>query len=261
MFARLPGQGLSHGYPPMVPEPRNSRSACSPPFCLLPLDRSSGPPLDRSSGPAEMLTASLIAVGLVVSPAVRTGAAVRPYGARMCDAPKPAVAAPEPAALRESSLLDEMEERMKEPMGGMTVAGEFRAEMVAAYAALTGEDLPPEGALGDKPMPKKEIDLAQFGALFASLGDDLPADKLKSMFDAVDSNGDGAPAPPPSAVPMCSCWMTRLCRGRTQARSSLSSFTRLAWTRCSSGKLPAAEGAAVSLAGSSETGDFLMRYM
>ena len=68
----------------------------------------------------------------------------------------------------------------------------------AAARRLSGAaaTISPRGAaeaLGaQKDWEKAEIDFEQFSALLASKGDgDLGDDKVKSMFDAVDTNNDG----------------------------------------------------------------------
>ena len=82
---------------------------------------------------------------------------LRCCGLHMCDGDGPT----------RESLLDEMEKILSEPVGGMKL-GELRSQMSAAYAEISGEELGLEGVLGDKPMPRREIDLEQFTALLAS---------------------------------------------------------------------------------------------
>ena len=63
-------------------------------------------------------------------------------------------------------------------MGGFQL-DELKEEMKTAYAGVAGNaDL-------------AEITLDQYTTLMADLGDALPADKLKAMFEAVDTNADG----------------------------------------------------------------------
>ena len=66
-------------------------------------------------------------------------------------------------------------------------------EMSKAFAAAAGCEWEAAEALGaQKDWETAEIDLDTFSALLASKGDDDLGDaKIKSMFDAVDTNGDG----------------------------------------------------------------------
>ena len=77
------------------------------------------------------------------------------------------------------SLLTEMWEKLSWPLGGEAVFYEMRDEMVDAFAGVAGD------------ADSAEIDLAQFTALLSQLGDDLPAEKLRQMFESVDTNFDG----------------------------------------------------------------------
>ena len=91
---------------------------------------------------------------------------------RMCDAEAPAPAG------RSPSVLTEMRSKFKDTLGGFYL-DELKEEMKTAYAGVAGNaDL-------------AEITLDQYTTLMANLGDALPADRLKAMFEAVDTNADG----------------------------------------------------------------------
>ena len=117
-----------------------------------------------------MLAVSTLVAGLVVGPSARLH--LRKVELRMCDAETPAPAG------RSPSVLTEMREKFTDSMGGFQL-DELKEEMKTAYAGVAGNaDL-------------AEITLDQYTTLMASLGDALPADKLKAMFEAVDTNADG----------------------------------------------------------------------
>ena len=131
-----------------------------------------------------MLASIALACSFLVTPQARTG--LRPVGLRMCEEPElPGTPeAAEPAA--GMSLITELAENR---MAGMSKWD----EMSKAFAAAAGCEWEAAEALGaQKDWEKAEIDFEQFSALLASKGDgDLGDAKVKSMFDAVDTNGDG----------------------------------------------------------------------
>ena len=112
--------------------------------------------------PTAMLAFTALAAGLVVGPGARLH--VRKVELRMCEAEERAAPAP---AGRSPSVLTEMKEKFKESMGGFML-DELKEEMKEAYAGIAGNE-------------DAEIDLAQFTTLMASLGDPLPAEKLKAV--------------------------------------------------------------------------------
>jgi len=130
-----------------------------------------------------MLASIALACSFLVTPQARAG--LRPVGLRMCEEPElPGTpATEEPAAM---SLITELAENR---MAGMSKWD----EMSKAFAAAAGCEWEAAEALGaQKDWETAEIDLEQFTALLASKGDgDLGDAKIKSMFDAVDTNGDG----------------------------------------------------------------------
>ena len=81
---------------------------------------------------------------------------------------------------RTPSLLNEMWEKLSWPQGGESVYYEMREEMVEAFAGIAGD------------ADSAEITLDQFSTLLAQGGDDdLPPEKVRAMFESVDTNGDG----------------------------------------------------------------------
>ena len=97
---------------------------------------------------------------------------------RMCDAEAPAPAG------RSPSVLTEMREKFKDTLGGFYL-DELKEEMKTAYDGVAGKSDSPD------PNVEVEITLDQYTTLMANLGDALPADRLKAMFEAVDTNADG----------------------------------------------------------------------
>ena len=131
-----------------------------------------------------MLATIALSCSFLVGPRALVG---RPVGAvRMCEEPElPGTPeAAEPAT--GMSLITELAENR---MAGMSKWD----EMSKAFAAAAGCEWEAAEALGaQKDWEKAEIDFDQFAALLASKGDgDLGDAKVKSMFDAVDTNGDG----------------------------------------------------------------------
>ena len=97
---------------------------------------------------------------------------------RMCDAEAPAPAG------RSPSVLTEMRSKFKDTLGGFYL-DELKEEMKTAYDGVAGKSDSPD------PNVEVEITLDQYTTLMANLGDALPADRLKAMFEAVDTNADG----------------------------------------------------------------------
>ena len=116
--------------------------------------------------------------GIVFSPGVRVSQAPR-----MCTAPD---VEPPP-----TSLLSEMQKVLSEPMGGMAVADTFREQMIDAFISAAPDAQRAPEAFGTIGPPSGDINVEQFGALLSTKGDVLPEVKVKAMFDAVDTNGDG----------------------------------------------------------------------
>ena len=123
-----------------------------------------------------MLAVSTLVAGLVVGPSARLH--LRKVELRMCDAEAPAPAGRSPA------VLTEMREKFTDSMGGFQL-DELKEEMKTAYDGVAGKSDSPD------PNVEVEITLDQYTTLMANLGDALPADRLKAMFEAVDTNADG----------------------------------------------------------------------
>ena len=75
------------------------------------------------------------------------------------------------------TMLAQMVEKLKEPMGGMAVY-EFKPCLEEAFGKVDGD--------ADGEITKEEL-----GQLLLEFGDELPEEQVDSLFGAVDTNADG----------------------------------------------------------------------
>lgn len=137
--------------------------------------------------PDMLIVVAGLAAGLVIGPTMPAQLPawrIRPSVTHMCDdgaddAASPPAPAPPPSG---PSLIEQAKTRGFDLWGALA----------EPYATAAGVEYEPSAPLGKAAaFELAEINIEQFAALLVSVGDNLPEDKVKEMFTAVDEKGDG----------------------------------------------------------------------